>query len=241
MRLLVTRPLADAEPQAAKLQALGHETIISPLLEVELIDPGPLPLAGAQALIVTSGNALRALRQRAELGKALELPLFAVGTATSDLAREMGFARVTWGEGTAESLVPVIVSACKPGTGPLVHLAGEHLAWDLKGALEQSGFSVVQPVVYRTVPAERFAAPAVDAMKAGSLDGVVLMSPRSARTYARLIQEHTLEGAAAGLVHYCLSANVARALDTLEGVEVRVPDTPSREDLLALIGRETAN
>lgn len=241
MRLLVTRPRPDAEAQAERLAALGHEAIISPLLKVEFLDPGPLPLEGAQALITTSGNALRALEHSGQSGQAFSLPLFAVGAATAALAREMGFERVTTGEGSAESLVPVIASACTPEAGPVVHLAGESLAWDLKAALENEGFTVHQPVVYRTVAATDFTAEAASALEAGTLDGVILMSPLSAGTYAGLVHARELGDQAAQLVNYCLSAKVARALEGLEGAEVRVPDTPSQEDLLALIGRDAAN
>lgn len=241
MRLLVTRPRPDAEAQAARLKALGHEAILSPLLEIEFLDPGPLPLEGAQAIIVTSANALRALQQSERLAQTIALPLFAVGAATADMARELGFDLVKQGEGSAESLAPVIASDCTPDAGPLIHLAGERLAWDLKSALQQYGFRVLQPVVYRTQAAERFNEPIVEAIEAGRLDGVILMSPHSAGTYVRLVQAHALEDRAAGLVHYCLSARVAQALENLEGIKVSVPETSSQEDLLALIGGEAAN
>jgi uroporphyrinogen-III synthase len=241
MRLLVTRPAPDAQALAEKLAALGHEPVVSPLSTVEFLDPGPLPLAGAQALIATSGNALRALQGAGQLEHARTLPLFAAGAASARMARAAGFAGVHEGGGTAQSLAPVIAAACRPNAGPLVHLAGEGLAWDLKGALEREGFAVVQPVLYRARPAERFGAAAVDALNEGTLHGVILMSPAAARTYAGLIHAQGLEQAAAKLTLYCLSPNVAAGLGALQAGRIAVAARPSQDDLLALIGPEAAN
>ncbi len=58
MRLLVTRPEPDASREADKLAARGHEAVLAPLLVIEFVADVALPLEGAQALIVTSRNAL---------------------------------------------------------------------------------------------------------------------------------------------------------------------------------------
>lgn len=241
MRILVTRPMPDAEAQAGRLAALGHEAVVAPLSQIEFLECAALPLEGAQALIATSGNALRALQGSGLLKDARTLPLFAAGAASARMARAAGFTGVHEGGGTAQSLVPVIAAACRTDAGPLVHLAGEALAWDLKGALEREGFAVVQPVLYRARPAERFGAAAVDALKEGALHGVILMSPAAAKTYAGLIHAQGLEQAATKLTHYCLSPNVAAALGALQAGRVAVAARPSHDDLLALIGREAAN
>ena len=94
MRILVTRPEPDASREAEALAARGHEAVLAPLLNIEFARDVPVDLAGAQALIVTSRNALRALSSRRELEDARKLPLYAVGEATSRAARELGFTTV---------------------------------------------------------------------------------------------------------------------------------------------------
>src|SRR5680860_747701 len=86
MRVLVTRPEFDATREAEALTARGHEPVLAPLLAIEFLPGVSLDLDGAQALIVTSRNALRALAAHAELKQALALPLFA-GGATAWLRR----------------------------------------------------------------------------------------------------------------------------------------------------------
>jgi uroporphyrinogen-III synthase len=240
MRLLVTRPEPDAGREAETLAARGHEVVLAPLLAVEFYGDVPLELEGAQGLIVTSRNALRALASRRELGQALKLPLFAVGEATARAARELGFARVTTGPGTGAALAELISGELKPDRGPLVHLAGETLAFDLKSALERQRFTVRQPVLYRAVPARALPAEALSLLKAGKLDGVILMSPRTAKTFAGLVTRHSLVTQGKSLVCYCLSEAVAEAVASL-GLEVRVAAHPREEDVLALLDSEAAS
>ena len=241
MRLLVTRPQPDADAQAEKLKALGHEVIAAPLLEVEFLEFSPLPLDAAQALIATSRNGLRALASSPELQAMLKLPLYAVGKATADLARDLGFNEIHSGQGTAEELLPLIASECDPAAGALLHLAGERQAFDLKTALEDKKFKVEQPVVYRVLLADSFAEGAREALGKGTLDGVILMSPATAQTYVALVDASDLRHRAMGLTYFCLSHAVAEPLTAYDDARVLIAGRPSEDDLLALIGHETAH
>jgi uroporphyrinogen-III synthase len=240
MRLLVTRPEPDASREAEALAARGHETVLAPLLIIEFCSGVPLELDGAQGLVVTSRNALRALAAHRELGEALKLPLFAVGEATARQAQELGFADVTIGPGTGAALAALILDELKPKRGPLVHLAGATLAFDLKSALESQGFAVRQPVLYRAVPQGALPAEALSLLKARKLDGVILMSPRTAKIFAGLVTRHGLVTQGKSLVCYCLSEAVAEAVASL-GLDVRVAAHPREEDVLALLDSEAAS
>ena len=240
MRLLVTRPEPDATRQAETLAALGHEPVFAPLLLIEPATNVSLDLAGAQALIVTSRNALRALGSHPDLAAAVRLPLFAVGEATAKAATELGFAKVTPGPGTGEQLSRLIVDTLDPKAGVLVHLAGETVAFDLKSELQARGFTLKQPVLYRTVPATVLPECVLSLLKAGRLDGVVLMSPRTAAIFAALVVRHDALTQASRLDCYCLSAAVAQAVEPLKA-RVIVAARPREEDILALISPEAAS
>ena len=241
MRLLVTRPLPDAARQAKTLETLGHEVIVSPMLQVEFLDAELPPVSAMQALIATSRNGLRALEMSGKMQDALKLPLFAVGGATAKLARDLGFREVHEGPGRAEDLLHLIASHCAPGRAALLHLAGARLAYDLKGALGKQGFEVMQPALYRTRAADSLSGDAREALASGALDGVILMSPASAQTYMALVVAPELRDKAAKLAHFCLSQNVADPLAALDGARIFIAASPSEDDLLALVAREAAN
>lgn len=237
MRLLMTRPDTGPEPDPLQdaLSAAGHRLVRAPLLSVVLSGAMP-PLQGAQALIVTSRNGLRAVAPVPDA--ALALPLFAVGPATADLARALGFRRVIEGPGTGRGLAERVRAESDPTAGVLVHLAGDTLAFDLEGALAAQGFETRTEVVYRTEPASAFPRAVTEAIRQRALDGVVLMSPRTANVYAKLIAAADLTAAARGMAHFCLSDAVARELAPLGGVRIAVARAPNSQEMLALVARE---
>lgn len=239
MKLLLTRPEAgpDADPLQAALLAAGHDVLSAPLLRVE--PTGALPsFEGVAGLVVTSRNALKAVADTPISEAVRDLPLFAVGPGTGALACELGFRRVTEGPGTGRELADIIRGAVPPGGGALVHLAGETLAFDLKGALAPDGITVRVDTVYRTLPAEALPSGAAEALRAGTLDGVLLMSPRTAMVYVRLIEAAGLTAEAARLLHFCISDAVARQLAPLGAVRVAVARAPNSQEMLALVARE---
>lgn len=241
MRLLVTRPEADAILQGQALMRSGHTPFLAPVLDIEYLDVGPLPFSEVQALIATSRNGLRALVEVDQVRNAVVVPLVAIGEATGELAHELNFQQVHVGGGTAESLIATVEQTCVQDRGPLLHLAGEHLAFDLKSELEKRGYSVLQPILYRTVSVGTMSDDAQNAITSGGLDGVILMSPRTARIYAGLIQFHGFEEHVRDLNHYCLSETVAEGIASLGCDNVLVAPAPRQDDLLALIGHEAAD
>ena len=240
MRLLVTRPEPDALKLKALLEDAGHEATVEPLLSVSFEDPDPIDLESVQALIATSRNALRALRSSPALAEARHLPLFAVGKATATEARTMGFETVVTGAGTGAELVGHVVSALDPAAGLVLHLAGDTLAGNLRGELEGHGFRLEQPVVYRMVAARAFSDDAIEQLAMGEIEGVVLMSPRTAAVYAELVRKAGLTATIRPLPHFCLSAAVARRLEPLGDVVKHVADRPRLEEVLALIDEVAA-
>jgi uroporphyrinogen-III synthase len=240
MRLLVTRPEPDALKLSGLLEEAGHAAVAEPLLSVSFEGGDAVELEGAQALIATSRNALRALKPSPALALARQLPLFAVGRATATEARALGFGTVVTGAGTAAELVAHIVSVLDPAAGVLVHLAGDALAYDLVGELEAHGFRVRQPVVYRMVAATALGEATVEALAMREIDGVLLMSPRTAAIYVRLVARHGLTSTVRALPHFCLSAAVARQLKPLGAVPTEIAEAPRLEEVLALIDRTAA-
>jgi uroporphyrinogen-III synthase len=240
MRLLVTRPEPDALKLRAALEERGHHATVEPLLRVSFDDAEPIDLEGVQALIATSRNALRALKSHPALPQARALPLFAVGEATAQEARALGFEMVVTGAGTAEELVVHIVSAVDPAAGLLLHLAGDTLAGDLAGALEAHGFRLLQAIVYRMVAATTLSEGTVEQLAMGEIDGVILLSPRTAQVYATLMRKQGLATVARALTHFCLSPAVARRLEPLGALRTQVAEAPQLEEVLALIDAAAA-
>ena len=234
MRLLVTRPEPGASILAEELRELGHEPILQPLLEFRALNFDAAKLRAAQALIITSGNCLRALEEMCLFPHATDVPLYCVGEGTAGRAQAMGFKNLLATADTAEQLTAKIIASGSRNAA-LVHLTGEHQAFDLAEALSREGFRIKTVRVYSMEACREFA-PAIEAMlKSGGVDGVILMSPRTAEIYVSLCHRHGIADCAKSPLYFCLSKNVAAKLASLKPDRVRVPADPNRKALLELL------
>jgi uroporphyrinogen III methyltransferase/synthase len=86
VKVVVTRPRAQAGPLVSRLEELGHEVVECPLIEIEPL-PGKVEVEGYDWVIVTSPNGARELVSRASG----DLPkIAAVGPGTAETLRELG-------------------------------------------------------------------------------------------------------------------------------------------------------
>jgi len=232
MRLLVTRPREDAASFAELLRARGHIPTIAPIMDVRPHDGPPIALEGVQALVATSANGVRALAHRT---RKRNVPLYAVGPQTAEAAKSVGFKTVHSAEGDSAALVEFVADRADPAKGLLLHAAGAETAGRLRQALQAKGFKVETLVLYDAVPMSELPDNAKDALREGSLDGVLLFSPRSAKTFATLTTEAKLEAACGTLDAFCISAATAAALSPLSFARVSVAGAPNQDAMLALI------
>ena len=86
MKVIVTRPRAQAGPLVERLEAHGFEVVPCPLIEIERTSDDPIDCAGYEWLIVTSTNGADEIARRA-----INLPrIAAVGPGTAEALRHHG-------------------------------------------------------------------------------------------------------------------------------------------------------
>lgn len=232
MRLLLTRPEEDAVTLSAALRARGHEPIASPLLTVRGIATEPPDLSDVTALLFTSANGVR---QFAALTPNRALPVYCVGGQTAATARQAGFAEIQSADGDVESLARLVGDQRNHASDVLLHVAGSVTAGDLAGRLREAGFLCRVAVVYETVEARSFDEPVRAALARGTIDGVLLYSPRTARQWVALIGLSGLRRAASNVDAWCLSSAVAEAIAEIPHRSVHSPTRPTQAALLDLI------
>jgi uroporphyrinogen-III synthase len=231
MRVLVTRPLHDAQRTAERLAALGHEAVIDPVLVIEPVAFDPP--SGADAVTVTSANVFHAA-PRPLLAPFLARPLFAVGPHSAAAAAAYGFRDTLAAGGDAHSLARLLIDRLSFGARVL-YLAGTERAHDLAALVRGAGIEIEMRAVYRAVPAERLQQTTLALLKAGGIDAVLHYSARSAGTFLRLVDEAGLREAAGRARHICISNAVAEPLGRA-GLATEAPLRPSEDALFALFG-----
>lgn len=229
MLVLVTRPREQGADTVEALAALGHEALVDPLLAIRPLDPGPIDFGAADAVIVTSANAVQALRT-----VPASLPIYAVGMATAAAVRSMvgNAVRVGPGDGSglAETIIEERQAIGRPHT--VLHLRGAAVAADLETRLTAAGLSYRSVVVYEAVTADALAPSTINALHRQHLGAVLLFSPRTARTFADLVIAADLAGALEEVDALCLSDNVAATVRDLPWRSVRVAPTRDQTALI---------
>lgn len=234
MRVLVTRPQADAERTARELAARGHEPVLAPILKIAPTNEPP-PSGAFDAVVLTSANAApRVAALEAMVGT---VPLFAVGARTAFAARRTGWRDVRTAEGDATSLAHLITGMASPGQ-KLLLVAGRDRKAEPEAALAAAGFVMVTWTAYEAVAADRFPEAGLRALRDGGLDAALHYSRRSADIALDLVARDGLTSRFCVLAHVCLSDDVASPLHTSGAETVIVPSRPDEASLLAALDRD---
>jgi uroporphyrinogen III methyltransferase/synthase len=213
VKVIVTRPRAQAAPLVRRLEALGHEVVECPLIEIERISDEPIDCAGYEWAIVTSPNGADEVARRA-----INLPkVAAVGPGTAETLRGHGIdpdfvAQVSSVDGLLDEFP-------RP-SGKVLYLAAEGAR---RGPIEALGADYVP--LYRTVLLER---------EAPEGDVVVLASGSAARAFAST-------GAKTPAISIGPeTTRVARSVGVEVALEARSHDLDGLVDAIAVYAEQTA-
>ncbi|HUO01375.1 MAG TPA: uroporphyrinogen-III synthase [Rhizomicrobium sp.] len=230
MRILVTRPLQDGEEIARRLEAMGHQALLAPLLAVRFGDGPPLDLGGVQAVLVTSANGVRALARRIPQR---DIPVFAVGPQSAEAAKAEGFLRVRNAQGDAAALADAVSGWADPKAGILLHAAGEEAGEAPLEKLAARGFRTRREILYRMEKSGHLSAEAVQAIRQGGVQAALFFSPNSAALFAECAARDGLS--TDRLIAICISVNTRDALKGLSFAEMRIAAHPNQDALLACL------
>ena len=219
-------------PQIAERQITG---IYQALLKVEKVPP-PVDmeerLSGAQAVIVTSANAVGRL---AEVTRKRFIPLLAVGDGTARAARSLGFGDVASAQGDAEALLDLCRTRLDKSHGSVLYLRGREVARDLAPTLAAEGYEVDPIVVYATEPTPQFRPPVEQKLRQASIEAAILFSPRGAANFVSLVRQAGIDYTCAGMTLIAFSPAVAAATGDMVWRLQLVPERPTIPALLTTL------
>jgi uroporphyrinogen-III synthase len=176
--VLILRPEPGASASVERAKAMGLEAIKCPLFKIM---PRPWTAPDPHdfdAVLITSANAIRYGGDALEGYKAL--PMLAVGDATAETARAVGFSDVTAGQADGPALVRM---AAEKGYARLLHLCGHD-----HRRLSHADVSVTPVTVYEAHDAE----PSAEMLHALQSPSIVLAhSPRAARRLADIVTDRS--------------------------------------------------
>lgn len=213
-RVWVTRAEPGAGRTAARLTALGFEPLVASLLAIRPLTPA-IDLTGVAALAFTSRNGIEAF---AALEATRNCPVFTVGDATADAARDAGFTDVRSASGDIHAL-SVLIAEAAPGLilAPGAAEPAADLATLLAGKAEVRAVAVYEAVE-------------TGALAPAGFDAVLVHSPRAAR--ALVMHAWALDDRVA----VAISPAAAEPLSDLGLREIRIASAPTDDAMLQGLG-----
>jgi uroporphyrinogen-III synthase len=211
-RLLVLRPEPGASATVERARNRGLEAIAVPLFEIEPVAWQAPEAASFDALLLTSANAIR--HGGDDLAKLRGLPVYAVGEATAEAARDAGFDIAATGDAGVDRLLGSVEPDAR-----LLHLCGED-----RREPDDARQEITPVAIYKAVAIAR---PDLSAAK----ESVALVhSPRAGRRFAELVTQR------ASIIVAAISEAAAQAAGTgWEAIETA--SQPNDDALLALAAR----
>lgn len=220
MKLLIIRPQPGADATAHRLRAAGHEPILMPLFAIAHLPMRRRSTNGYDAILLTSGNAVRAAGEFLTNNPAT--PIYAVGSATASALYALSLPVTKTGSEGVEALVRIAVA---DGHQRLLWLAGE----DHSPIPHIDAVGIDIDIVYRSVTVDT---PDNFACHVTESDVVILHSSRAARHFADLCGTMNLPRANIALATF--SSAIAEAAGENWAAMV-VADAPNDAALLKAI------
>ncbi|OWV90843.1 uroporphyrinogen III synthase [Rhizobium sp. R72] len=235
MRVLVTRPRHSGERTARRLRDLGHEPILLPLSRP--VHDANAALRGLRmtkgTIAITSAEAIRALaKPDVELATHLKRPVFAVGDATAEEARAIGFISVTASGGSGTELAETIA---KKAGGPVLYLAGSPRAETFEKRAHEIGLKITVSECYRMEPTP-IAPQTLDTIfEQQPPDAILFYSRQTAENFFRAAEVRMRSGRTDGIRLLCLSKSVAEGVPASLRGTVSIAVMPEESSLLSLL------
>jgi uroporphyrinogen III methyltransferase/synthase len=212
MKVIVTRPRAQAQPLVGRIEALGHEAVECPLIEIIRTSDEPIDCSGYAWAVITSPNGADEVARRA---RNLPEKVAAVGPGTAETLRRHGIepafvASVSTADGLAAEFP-------KP-EGRVIYLAAENSRRGPIDALEADFVPLYRTVLLQPDP------PAGDV--------VVLASGSAARAYA------WIGGSTPAISIGPETTKVAQSVGLVVAIEATTHDLDGLVEAIAAYGSE---
>lgn len=228
-KVLITRPLVDANVLAKELDALGFETLIEPMLSIENINADLHDLQQYDGFIFTSANGVRSFSSLSDMR---DKTVFTVGEKTAFEAIQSGFTIVQ----STGSDVEALTAFLKTQKGLYAHFRGKDVAQSFSNLLGcAADISINEFIIYRAVKTTQISTNILNNMDNNDVSYVLFYSKRTAEIFVELLQCYECTSFVQGIKALCLADSMVECLSVLPWEEIRVAEHPNQRSMLELL------
>jgi len=239
-KILITRPIREAEKTAQILKARGFDVIIEPMLTISAVNFDLPEVRGLDALIFTSQNGVRFFDAPQEFK---EIPVVTVGEKTAALAKELGYKDVQCLGADMAELAQGLNQLNCAAQKTYGYVRGVHTAGNLKDSIDSPKINMVETVVYDSIQSTQFSDNVLKNIENKDVRAVLFYSRRAAQAFADCAAFHANQQTRTGDIYeglksiqaLCLAPSMVEYLDKLPMKDIKVSASPNEETLLSLL------
>ncbi|MEK6734246.1 MAG: uroporphyrinogen-III synthase [Pseudomonadota bacterium] len=222
MKLLITRPIKQAQEFSQQVENLGNEAIIYPLLEITNLNIDLEVIKKFDGIIITSRNALDSIFN---LNK--EIKLYIVGKQTAEYANILDFKNVQFAGETITELKKIINQKDN-----LLYCSGDNVTDDLKGYK-----NIKRIIVYNSNPIKEISNNIIDFFYEKETKVISLFSLKTAENLLYLLNKYNLLLYCDKIILLALSSKIAAVFNDIKFKKILVAGRPDQQAMLSLIER----
>ncbi len=249
-KLAVLRPEPDCHADVELLTDIGIPSCALPCLEEKrLFLPELAELNASDGIILTSKRIL-AMLDPDMVAHLTHLPIFCIGKATADAARQKGFIHIQCGTGTAQGLLELLRVWCV--SQELSHqkearqsrklsfcwLGGQDVQLDIS-AYSPYGSKIIRNICYEMIPRSSFPSAIIEELVAGKITAVMSLSARTLGAFVQLLYKHDIWHHHQNIIVLSISDTAGIVshdiCGDLQWRERFVAETPDKDGMIALV------
>ena len=225
MKILITRPEKDSIQLVEQVKYIGYDPVLCPFFEINYNQViGDQTLDGFDGLIITSKNALHAIR-----GVDKNIKLFVVGISVYELVLFLGFNNVIY----AGINVTELKQKLENNLDKLLYLSAK----DVTDSLDQVK-NVTRIVVYEASAIDPISDIFFEFMNYKENRACIFFSVRAAKRFLYLINKYELKSIKCDIIIFTLSEAVASVFKNTDFTKCYVPNKPELTSLMTLVGEK---
>ncbi|MGH1455924.1 MAG: uroporphyrinogen-III synthase [Alphaproteobacteria bacterium] len=233
-KIVITRAKGQAEEFAhvitAKIDGVEQGDIVyEPLLEIVENRDIKMPYLGNYScVLVSSVHGCNILPKNEE---EYSPQFYCVGVATANVLIAKGY-RPGIVVQNARDLLDAVSARHSGSHEKMLYLRGRDISVDMKTSLRMVGHSLDEVEVYRVELAERFDMTFLLALKEKKIGLVTFFSRRTAKHFAKMVDDLGIAHAITGINALCMSDAVVECLHSAFNENILVADTP---DMMGMV------
>jgi uroporphyrinogen-III synthase len=189
MTVLITRSNEDGIEIASEIRNLGIEVLSEPLIDFVIYPPNnEIDYSPFQAFVFTSKNAVRYLKTCA-YGSILNKQCFAIGDATANMLRDLGFSNVLSADNDINKLIQNVRLSC---VSKVFYFRGEEISLDLKEVFSSHKSTCDECICYKVEKIEKFSNALVKKMISEDIKVVLFFSKNTAKSFLSLCNKYDI-------------------------------------------------